>query len=193
MPYAFEETKPGVIPGRYYIPQADDKDTPGILHVSNGRSDMYLLDGRTIPFPCPAEEIAKSLVNDFNLAQLEADPTSHPALFYVNGTYTAAEVILRFKDKVEEAKKLQVKWFSKLIRRADDDWNKWKQHRMITDIQRHAAKELGMINKEWYHSPQPEEFVKCPACATLVESSAVICKNCQFVINKEKAKELGVV
>lgn len=191
LPYATEERKPGLIPERYYIPAAED-GKPGILHVQDAHSNLYVLEGKTYRIPHIAQEVAEALCNDYNRAQLEGSEDAHPALFCVEGKHSADDILNKFKPLVEEALKKQRLWFTKLVRRADDDWARWQQHRMITDIQRYAARQLGLVNKAWYHTPEPIEFVKCPACATLVEKDAAICKNCHHVVDKEKAKELGI-
>lgn len=192
LPLALEEKKPSLIPERYYIP-AGTKQLPGILHVKDGRSTLYIRDGRTFPVPEPGETIAKSLCDDYKYSLLEADEEACPALFFVIGKHSANDIITKFKDEVDEVRRKQSKWFVKLVKRADDDWSTWKQHRMITDIQRYAAEQLGMINKEWYHTVEPTEFTKCPACSKMVEATAAICHNCQFVVNPARAKELGIL
>lgn len=194
LPYSMEEVKPGLIPERFYIPASQD-GKPGILHVKDARSNLYIRDGRTYPISHSAEEVSKAIVNDYNIAQLEADTTAHPAVFWIFGKISATALLTdeKYKDTIAEAKQRQNKWFMRLIKRADDDWNKYKQHRMITDIQRYAAQNMGMTNKEWFHSPEPEEFVKCPACRSMVEITSAICHNCKFVVNKERAIKLGIV
>jgi rRNA maturation endonuclease Nob1 len=37
-----------------------------------------------------------------------------------------------------------------------------------------------------------QEFVRCPACNTLVDTRAALCANCGYTVNKERAKELGL-
>lgn len=194
LPYSLSEVKPGLIPSEYYIPPSTN-GKPGVLIVRDARSHVYMRDGHTFPALHPAEEVANSLVNDYNNSQLEASHDGHPALFCVPGAFTAEEILTTdtIKPIVAEAKKKQNVWFDRLVRKADDDWSKYKQHRMITDIQRHAAQQLGQVNKEWYHSPEPEEFIKCPACRVYVEATAAVCHNCNYVINKGRAEELGIL
>lgn len=193
LPYALEETKPGLIPDKYYVPGSKD-GKPGVLHIGDAKSHLYIRDGKTFPILHSAEEVAKSIVEDYNIAQLEASHDAHPALFYLPGKISATAVLTvpELKKTVDEARKKQNLWFMRLVRKADDDWKKYGQHRMITDIQRHAASSLGMINKEWYHNPEPEEFVKCPACRVTVEATAAVCHNCNYIINEARAAELGI-
>lgn len=191
LPWALNELKPGLIPESYRIPEAKD-GKPGILHIKDARSNLYVRDGKTFPITHPAEEVANALVNDYCIAQLEQDSESRPAIFWVIGKYSADEIILKFKAELLEAKRKQNNWFMKLIRMADDDWEKTKQHRIITDVQRHAARSMGLLTKPWMQNIEPQEFVRCPACATLVDINAAVCQNCGYTTNKVKAKELGI-
>ena len=191
LPWALNELKPGLIPEQYYIPPAID-GKPGILHINDARSNLYVRDGKTYPITHPAEEVANSLVNDYCSAMLQAEDDKKPAIFWVHGKYSADDILNKFKIEIEQARKKQSAWFIKLVRLADDDWAKFGQHRMITDIQRYAAHNLGLVNKPWMQDLEPQQYTKCPACSTMVDITAAVCKNCGFVTNKLKAKELGI-
>ncbi len=191
LPWALNELKPGLIPESYYIPPAKD-GIPGVLHVTDSKSNLYVRDGKTYPITHPAEEVANSLVNDYCIAQLQASDDAKPALFWVYGKLSGNEILVKYAKDVEAAKIKQNMWFLRLIRLADDDWTRFGQHRMITDLQRHAAKSLGQLNKPWMQNQEGSEFTKCPACSTLVDTNAAICQNCGYVTNKDKAKALGI-
>ena len=191
LPYAIQEIKPGLVPDIYRIEPSDGK-IPSVLHVSNARSFVYIGDGKTFPASHPAEQIAEAIVNDYWSAQLQSSLGARPALFWLPGKLSPSEIVAKYGRDIDEAKKRQNLWFMNLVKLADDDWAKTHQHRAISDIQRYAAKSLGMINKPWYHAPEPEEFARCPACMTLVPADAALCQNCKYVINRVKAKELGI-
>lgn len=191
IPWHLRELKPGLIPEEYYIPPAKDGQ-PSVLHIKDAKSNLYVRDGKTYPITHPAEEVANALINDYCVAQLQYAEDAKPAIFWVLGKYSKDEIVTKFKKELDEAKRKQNAWFMRLIRLADDDWEKFHQHRMITDLQRHAAKSLGLLNKPWMQGIEPLEYVKCPACSTLVDVTAAICQNCHYVVNKEKAKELGI-
>lgn len=191
LPWALNEIKPGLIPENYYIPPAKD-GIPGVLHIKDARSNLYVRDGKTYPITHPAEEVANALVNDYCNAQLQGGEDAKPAIFWVNGKWSGGEVLTKFAVEVAEAKKKQNVWFMRLVRLADDDWARFGQHRMITELQRHAAKSLGQLNKPWMQNQEPVEYTKCPACATLTDVNAAICQNCGYITNKEKATKLGI-
>jgi hypothetical protein len=141
----------------------------------------------------PGEELAKSLVNDYIRAQLVYSEDAHPALFWVPGEEKDGNIVItKYNKQLEESRVKQNNWFKKLIELADDEWAKNHQHKTITDIQRFACRSLGLTeSKEWYTSPDPVEMIKCPACMTMIEKAAVVCRNCKHILNKSKAKELG--
>lgn len=191
LPWALNELKPGIIPEQYYIPPCVN-GIPGVIHINDVRANLYIRDGKTFPVTFTAEELANSLVNDYWRASLQTTEDARPAMFWVLGKYSPEEILGKFSVEIAEAKKRQNRWFMNLIRMADDDWAKTGQHRMITDVQRHAARSLGQLNKPWMQNLEPSEFVKCPACATLVDTNAALCQNCGFVTNRDKAKQLGI-
>lgn len=192
LPWSLNELKPGLIPDTYYIPPSID-GKPSVVVIKDAKSNLYVRDGKTYPITHPAEEVADAIVNDYCKSMLEFADDSKPAIFWLHGRHTADEVIVKFKAELSVARTKQNHWFAKLVRLADDDWAKFGQHRMITDLQRHAAKSLGLLNKPWMQGIEPLEFVKCPACSTLVDVTAALCQNCGFITNKDKAKELGIV
>lgn len=191
LPWPLNETKPGLIPEIYHIPAAKD-GIPGVLHIKDARSNLYVRDGKTYPITHPAEEVANALVNDYSGSLLQSGPDAKPALFWVFGKFAGSEIQTKFPTEVGEAKAKQNAWFMRLIRLADDDWTRFGQHRMITDLQRYAAKTMGLLSKPWMQNIEPVEYIKCPACSVLVDTNAAVCSNCGYVTNQEKAKTLGI-
>jgi hypothetical protein len=193
VPWTTPETKPGMIPGFYELPARVDKNTPGILVVTDAKNNIYMgFDREPFPSPVPADQLAKSLVDDAVTGYLEVDEDSRPGYFWLEGKFTAKEILEKFPKEVEEAKRKQNKWFMKMIKVADDTWARFHQHRMITDIQRAAAFDLGLNGKEWAMKPEPISLIKCPACRTMIESDALVCSNCRAILKPEEAKKAGI-
>lgn len=193
VPYKIRETKPSVIPEEYIIPASDGK-IPSILVVETAKTVVYRgFDQPNIPVPIPAEELAADIIKGFVTSQLEYAEDAKPALFWVPGKVSAKEVETQFPAQVAEAKKFQNRWFLRLVKRADDDWAHTKQHKLITDIQRVAAKNLGLNTKEWLVMPDPVEMIKCPACFSFIENGTIKCKYCGAILDMKKAAELGLI
>lgn len=191
LPWKVEVVKPGVIPDSYTVPAAVGK-IPGILVIEDAVTPVYM-DGERGSFrmPITAEKLAKSITEDYYSAFLGADSECHAAMFWIPGAFTASEVLSKFVSEVETVKSAQNLWFIKLVRLADDDWNKYHQHKMITDIQRYAARNLS-LTREWAIEPIAVSMINCPACRTLLEETAIVCKNCKAILKPEEAKKLGL-
>lgn len=192
VPYAVKDTKPGIVPYEYMIGPSNGV-IPSLLIIDDATSPLYRgSDMPPFPMRISAEEIARSFVNDYCKAQFEYTPDCHPALFWVPGEFTIGnDIVTKFPELVADAKRKQNNWYNRLIKTADDDWARNHQHKSISDIQRHAARAMGQLNKEWYSAPDPVPMVKCPACMTLVEGAAVVCRNCKHVLKPEEAKNLA--
>lgn len=191
-PGAIKETKPGMIPDVFEIPESDGKN-PQVLHVTEVNSALYIGDGKTFRLTHTANEIARAIVEDFCNGFLQADDENKPGLFWLHGKHEKENIAKQFPKEMTVAVRKQKSWLMRLVLSADDDFQKHGQRRGISDLQRRAAYILGLTNRPWYVAPEPTTYVKCPACATMVDESAAICQNCHFTVNIEKAKQLGLV
>jgi hypothetical protein len=192
VPFPISEAKPGIYPGYFNLPASKDEE-PVVLAIGNSKCYIPRLEGqKPIEARLPAEEIAAAIVNDFIHAHLGTDEGAHPGLFWLEGNVSSTDVLVKHAEKLAAASQAQKNWFVNLVKIADDDWVKGnKKHIFISDIQRIAAKSLG-LEREWIIKI-PEKVIKlmaCPACTTQINSEAVICPSCRAVINAKKYKEL---
>lgn len=194
VPYEVRDEKPGMVPYSYIVPPSNGI-LPALLVIKDAHSPLF----RSSELPnfdmiIPGEEVARSLVNDYIRAQLVYSEDAHPALFWVLGEEKDGNIVItKYNTRLEESRKIQNNWFKRLIELADDDWHKNHQHKSITDIQRFACRSLGQTEeKEWYTSPEPVQMIKCPACTTMIEKAAVVCKNCKHVLDMVAAKKMGI-
>lgn len=190
VPFPIRELKPQIIPGYFQIPPAHD----GEIHVLHVGESIHWMES---PFPkMPPMKVtetpkamARSLVNDFLDGMLAIDTDSAPCLFWVEGHWTIEEIKEKFNVQLYNAFQMQKRWFVELVRLADDDWAKYRQHRMITDIQRAASMAMG-FRREWLDITVEAAMIKCPLCAELVRNDAIIHNTCGYVINLEKYNEM---
>ena len=188
LPFPLREVKPGMFPGEFQIP-ACLQDKPGILHVDRSRHDVYLDDKRgTIPIWTPSDEIARSLIYDYRTACLAIDEDAVPGLFWVDGEKTLAALGRDHGKELNQYQKFQENWFERLVKLADDDWERLHKHTAISGLQRMAAKSLG-LDRPWL-IVKPHEQTKCPACRSIVEREAIVCFACHCVLNVEEYKKL---
>ena len=194
LPWQLRETKPGMIPNEFIVPKREGK-IPGTLKVVDCIAMVDIgLDRPAFKSPVPAEQLAESIVRDATSSLLEYDLDTKPAVFYVQGEFSGEEVLKKFPELCAEQLNAQNRWWLKLVKVADDLWARFHQHKMISDLQRHAARELGLNGKEWAMEPEPVTLVKCFACKTMIESDAIICSSCNTVqpSKTEEAKKLGI-
>lgn len=181
-----EPSKPGLCPGTFPI-DASDGIKPAIFVVEDAVRAQYDENFKIIDMPVPASVVANSIIVDYILGQLQTDPDKGPGIFWVEGQFSADEILKRFPAKVKETQDKQTKWFQALVKSADDTWQQHHQHRFIADLQRTAARVLN-YKREWLDDAS-DRSVKCPACMTIISRDASICFACKAIVNVEKAKQ----
>lgn len=191
VPFKLDEFKPGIYPGQFVIPGAKD-GVPEILEVGESIYFVEIDEDRTITVRCPADDVAKAIVNDYVISSLaySTDKDAAPGIFWVPGRYDLTGILTNFSHELEAAKGRQDRWFRELVQMADDDWEKSRQHKFISDIQRFAAKSL-KLERPWIINPKIEVNVdRCFACFSVIQPEAVICPFCKAVLNMEKYKTI---
>ena len=177
---------PGMVPSHYRIGASKDK-IPEVLIVNDGSYDVYQLEGKSIRVYEPADKVAASFCSMYNNSQLGYNENSQPALFFVEGEYTANKIIDHFTDEIERALDQQKNWFLALVFIADDSWSRYHAHKDISDLQRDAARYLN-LSREWIKSIEiNEDLASCPACgSTLANDLVMKCPMCQTIIKPEE-------
>lgn len=182
-PLPIFERKP-LIPSVYQISASTQELQPEILVVHEGRFHVYLDEYRGVmTIKTPALTIAEAIVRDFMDSQYMAGEDARPAVWHLPGEWTIDEVVEEETRLMIEHTR-QLEWFKRLIMIADDEWAKFHQHRMITEVQKIAAARL-RLNREWALEYTPESNIDCPACGVLINKRVAVCHQCRCVINKE--------
>jgi hypothetical protein len=191
LPQSIYEQKPGLAPSTYRIDGVEKGDIE-VLIVADNRYIMHVMDQeRPITVPVPCDEVARAVVDDYVHSQLAVsdDPPACPGLFWVEGGHTKADIEENFGESLAISRIKQNNWFKNLVHLGDDDWNKYHQHRMISDIQRIAAKDLG-LSRDWLSVTDAVDVPRCPACgSTVAFREAVICSICRCILNAERYNE----
>lgn len=183
-PLEISDHKPGLYPGYFSIPGAPNGGM-SILHISNSVQYIMNLNEQQIPVETPAERVAESLVSDFIRATLGTANDAKPGIFWVEGHLSKADIESRHADLLKQARSWQTNWYKRLVRIADDEWSKHKQHRMITDMQRHAARLLGVV-REWMTDEMNVDLRPCPLCRSRISVEALICPICRSDLRDPK-------
>lgn len=192
-PLPIFERKP-LLPSVYQIPAAAE-DRPEILVVREGVFYVYLDEFRgSMTIRTPAITVAESIVRDFLDGQHLMTEDARPAIWVVPGEWLVSEVYNDpdQKAKIQNESALQLEWFKRICTIADDEWSKFHQHRMITDVQRVAAKRLRYV-REWAQEVKPQDIADCPGCGAVINKKVAVCRECNCIINEELYAQLKFV
>jgi hypothetical protein len=145
--------------------------------------------------PDPSDIVATSIVNDHKTAMIGyIGGEAEPGLAWVPGEFTNDEdgkkaFTYSFPELIPELQEMQQRWFKNLVRLADDNWAKYRQHKFITDLERTAAASLSLTSREWLLDARVEEAMsKCKFCFTQVHPMACICPSCTGILDVERYK-----
>ena len=192
-PFATQERKPGQAKVLYEIPACEPDDIQLVYIEDSFYVHRIIGTKQEIRVPVHCDDIANSIVDDFCNSIIGANETAKPGMTWVPGRVTKPELFTRYKDVVPALKEMQRLWYIQLVMLADDEWNKYHQHKLISEMQLYAAKALG-LERDWVISyTNREEFTDCPSCRTRVSNLAAKCANCGYILNEKRAIELGIM
>lgn len=193
-PRALHETKHTIFPGVFDIP-AGSPTKPSVTIV--GPSSWFRDMGEDMPaieIPNNAVQVANSIVTDYCNGMIEVDRDAGPGLFFIPGEWSLDEIQKKYKDAFLGAITKQTKWYRRLVELADKDWAKSNGNpSFINDLQRLAAAEIGVKDKDWMRSTIVSEMIKCVACGNLRNPSFPVCGHCNRIIDNELFKNLKIV
>ncbi len=191
VPFPISEFKPGIYPGVFEI-KASNNGVPELLVIGDSVYHVEIDENRTITVKCPSEDVAKAVIEDHVTANLaySIEDDSAPGFFWKPGRHDLISIMSKFDKDLEYHKGRQTRWFKKLVEMADDDWEKTRQHKFISDIQRFAAKSLKLVRPWIISTAMDQGFIKCSACQSNVDSKAIVCPSCRCILNIEKYKTL---
>jgi hypothetical protein len=172
--------------GVYHIPACSKSETepPGSLKqiaaspayallLIRTRNDVIDLgDGRRLPFPITAREIADDLLQDLH---------DHGVFVCAGARPTSEELAV--------ATARRDAFYHRLIGEGDTLWARGHSFREISDMHRRAALALG-VEREWAYVPM--RMSECPACGEKVKSGVAVCKHCHAILDAEKAAQHGL-
>ena len=193
LPILINETKPGLVPNNFIIEPAKKGEFSKLVV---GVSYHFILnnDPKLPPHAIPEEShiIANAIVNDLKSSFMGTRGTPQadgaipmPGVFWVNGEPSDEEIKLKHKALLDSAFKNTKAWFQQLVKIADDDWNRFRQRGMITDLQRTACTYLG-LEKDWDIGTLLLQSASCWACKSSINPDAIVCPNCKAIINNKE-------
>jgi hypothetical protein len=188
VPFPIHETKPGIYPGTFKIDAAKN-GKPEVLTVGESQFYVQIDAHRSIVVKCPPHDIAKAVVDDYvkSTLQYSDEKNSAPGVFWVMGEYSTSRVVRELSKELDNLRKRQDNWFLALVRLADDDWEKTRQHKMISDTQRYAARSLGLKRPWLIDTPTNiQEMINCVVCQSSINALAIVCPSCKCILKPEQ-------
>jgi predicted nucleic acid-binding Zn ribbon protein len=194
VPCKIVEEKPGLYPPRFIIEESDTV-IPQLCHISTAVHYVYLDESRgMLQVKDPSDVVAKALVHDFVTSQLAVSDEVGPALWWVDSDYTLEQVVEKEKVIMNEMRQRQRKWFVNLMKMADDDWVRYRQHNVISDFQRKIGHilDLNPEDHEWMTplALQQGRTFACPFCMTSLPVGSVICGTCHEIIDYKRKEQI---
>ena len=140
---------------------------------------MDLGDKRTMEYRITAREIAEDLARELNGDSGEG---SYHGIFVAAGEAPTEAELLEARRRLQEFQR-------RLVAAADLEWERTKNPMFITDLERRAARQLG-LEKPWLYDPKP--LADCPACAEKIKPGVAVCRSCGAILDREKAAQYGL-
>lgn len=137
-------------------------------------------DRRTVDYRLTAKEVADDIAREINGDSGEGS---------FHGVFVSAEAMLSDGALAEARRKLQ-EFQRRLVSAADLEWERSKNPMFITDLERRAARQLG-LEKPWFYDAKP--LVECPVCGEKIKHGVAVCRSCGAVLDREKAARYGFV
>ena len=141
---------------------------------------MDLGDKRTMDIRISAREIAEDLAREINGDSGEG---SFHGVFVAAGTAPTEAELADARHRLEEFQ-------HRLVAAADLEWERTKNPMFITDLERRAARQLG-LEKPWLYDQKP--LAECPACGEKIKPGVAVCKSCNAILDREKAAQYGLI
>ncbi len=141
---------------------------------------MDLGDKRIHEFHITAKEIAEDIARELNSDSGEG---SFHGVFVAAGPLPTEAELADARRRLEEFQR-------RLVAAADLEWERTKNPMFITDLERRAARQLG-LEKPWLYDPKP--MAECPVCAEKIKHGVAVCRSCGAILDREKAAQYGLV
>jgi hypothetical protein len=148
--------------------------------VTPRTSIMDLGDKRTMELRVTAREIAEDLCREING---DAGEDSFLGAFVCAGDEPTDEELAAAGRRLDA-------FYRRKVAEADREWARSHSHLFLDDLQRRAARMLG-LEREWNY--ELRESAECPGCGERLKPNVAVCKSCHAILNREKAAQLGLV
>jgi len=161
--------------GLYTIPAKVNGERYAALRVPGSVAVRDMGDRTRQLDPLYADEIAQCIIREQDLARF--------GVFVAKGE-SPTEQELAAAEKMRDENDLSE------IESADAEWTRTHQIASISDFAKHAVVRQGM-DREWVY--EVKQMQACPGCGATVKKGVAKCRECQAILDKEKAIALGLI
>lgn len=165
--------------GTYHVRGCAPGESYALTPVRGVRAVMDLGDKRTLEVPITAREVAQDLCREINA---DGGEDSFFGAFLAQGETPQ-------DDEISEARRRLEVFYRSMVASADREWERSHSYLFINDVQRRAARRLG-LEKDWFY--QARETFDCPGCGEKVRAGVAVCKTCGAILDRAKASALGL-
>jgi hypothetical protein len=155
-------------------------ETFSITPIRGCTGVMDLGDKRIMEYRITAQEIAEDIAREINGDSGEG---SYHGVFVAAGDLPTDGELAEAHRRLEEFQR-------RLVAAADLEWERTHNPMFITDLERRAARQLG-LEKPWLYDPKP--LADCPVCAEKIKPGVAACRSCGAILDREKAAQYGLV
>jgi hypothetical protein len=166
--------------GSLEIRSPESSDGFAVTPIRGCNAVMDLGDKRTLELRLTARDIAEDIAREINGDSGEGS---------FHGVFVAAGELPTEGELADARHRLEA-FHRKLVAAADLEWERTKNPMFITDLERRAARSLG-VEKPWLYDPKP--MADCPVCAEKIKPGVAVCRSCGAILDREKAAQYGLV
>ena len=148
------------------------------IHACTGVMDLG--DKRIMEYRITAREIAEDIARELNGDSGEG---SYHGVFVAAGESPTDSELAEARHRLAEFQR-------RLVASADLEWERTHNPMFITDLERRAARQLG-LEKPWLYDPKP--LADCPVCGEKIKPGVAVCRSCRAILDREKAAQYGLV
>lgn len=159
-------------------PQAGEPFAITPVRGCNGVMDLG--DKRLMEYRVTAREVAEDIARELNGDSGEGS---------FHGVFVAAGELPTETELADARRRLQ-DFHRRLVAAADLEWERTRNPMFITDLERGAARHLG-LEKPWLYDSKP--LAECPVCAEKIKHGVAVCRSCGAILDREKAAQYGLV
>jgi hypothetical protein len=151
-----------------------------LTRVTSRTALMDVGDKRTFEVKITAREVAQDLCHEINS---DGGDDSFFGVFAATGDAPTDEELLEARERLAA-------FYRRVVMAADREWERSHSYLFINDVERRAARHLG-LDKEWHY--QARETMECPGCGEKIKLNVAVCKSCGAILDRVKAASLGLM